>query len=758
MNSADPLPRSALDECAREPIHIPGKIQPQGFLLALSVENYCITHCSANIEQYIDCSAADVLGTDLRRLLHDAEQTCARITEATAQEEQPAHLGAVELQGDVVSSLFELVVHRRGDMLIAEFEPAQSGGDRFTSMYPVVDTFVTRLQQARSIETLCALAVEEIQRLTRFGRILAYSFDGEGHGNVIAEVAEPGYPSYAGLRFPAADIPEQARALYRLNRIRVISDADYAPVAILASADQTAPLDLSYAFLRSVSPVHVQYMKNMGTLASMSVSILVEGRLWGLISCHGANPTPVGPQTRTACELLGKILSLQVEAREAHTQAQRLLELRRMLVGLLAAVADRENFIDGFLDAGRTLLAFGRAHGVAIVVGEQCAMVGDVPNETTVRQLTHWLDQRGERSVFATDSLGSLNADFETLSPIASGLLALSISELYPNYILWFRPELVKTVNWAGRPEKAIDGQTQGLSPRESFSAWSEIVRGQSLPWEQPEIDAAVELRSAVLGIVLRQAEELAQLADELQRSNSELESFSYSVSHDLRAPLRHIAGYVELLGDDIGNTLPERSHRYLRNIADSARFAGTLVDDLLSFSQMGRSALRTTAVDLQQLIGHIRNEFAPDLKQRDIEWIIRPLPIVQGDAAFLHLALRNLLANAVKYTGTRAVARIEIEALDAPTEYVIRIRDNGVGFDMRYVDKLFGVFQRLHRMEEFEGTGIGLANVRRIIERHGGRVWAESVKDQGASFYFALPFNIPEEKSKPRGKTKPHA
>jgi light-regulated signal transduction histidine kinase (bacteriophytochrome) len=430
-----------------------------------------------------------------------------------------------------------------------------------------------------------------------------------------------------------------------------------------------------------------------------------------------------------------------------------------MLVGLLATIADSENFVQGFLDSGQQLLDFGRAGGVAIVAGETCTTLGAVPEKAALRALARWLDGRGERDVFATDALGALNEEFAPLAPLASGVLALSISELHPNYILWFRPELVRTVNWAGRPEKPDARTQERLSPRQSFDAWSEILRGQSQPWESAEIEAAVELRSAVLGIVLRQAEEMAQLADELQRSNSELESFSYSVSHDLRAPLRHIAGYAELLVEDAGEALSERSHRYLRNIGDSARFAGTLVDDLLSFSQMGRSALRPTAVDLTLLIEHIRKEFAPDLQHRDIEWVLKPLPIVQGDTAFLHLALRNLLANAVKYTSTREHAHIEIGALDGEKgENIIYIRDNGVGFDMQYVDKLFGVFQRLHRMEEFEGTGIGLANVRRIIERHGGRVWGDGVKDQGATFYFALPPTIPEETIKRRGQSIPNA
>ena len=250
-------------------------------------------------------------------------------------------------------------------------------------------------------------------------------------------------------------------------------------------------------------------------------------------------------------------------------------------------------------------------------------------------------------------------------------------------------------------------------------------------------------MRLAVLGIVLRKAEEMAELATELKRSNKELEAFSYSVSHDLRAPLRHIAGYAELLGDMEQSNLSERGQRFLDTIGESAKFAGTLVDNLLSFSQMGRSAMRQSDVNLSAMVDQIQREMKPDYEGRNIEWIVRDLPIISADPAFLHLAMRNLLANAIKYTRNEAVAVIEIDAQINADTVVVSVRDNGVGFDMQYAGKLFGVFQRLHRMEEFEGTGIGLANVRRIIERHGGTVQAHGVLNQGATFSFTLPTKL---------------
>jgi two-component system, chemotaxis family, sensor kinase Cph1 len=232
----------------------------------------------------------------------------------------------------------------------------------------------------------------------------------------------------------------------------------------------------------------------------------------------------------------------------------------------------------------------------------------------------------------------------------------------------------------------------------------------------------------------------LAALADELRRSNKELEAFSYSVSHDLRAPFRHIVGYSELLKKQEWSDLSERGRRYIDTIIEAAYTAGTLVDNLLRFSHMGRTALKPREVNVHQLVEEVRQKLALHTGTRQIEWTIGDLPSIMADPVLIRLVFENLLDNAVKYSRTRDTSRIEVGSYRDNGETVFFVRDNGVGFDMKYVDKLFGVFQRLHRMEEFEGTGIGLANVRRIVERHGGRSWAEAQLNKGATFYIALP------------------
>jgi len=246
---------------------------------------------------------------------------------------------------------------------------------------------------------------------------------------------------------------------------------------------------------------------------------------------------------------------------------------------------------------------------------------------------------------------------------------------------------------------------------------------------------------------------ELGRLSKRLSEANRELEAFSYSVSHDLRAPLRHIHGFADMLRRHSGESLDDRGRELLEVISDAARGMGRLIEDLLSFSRMARAELRWSSVPLEPLVAGVIAELRPDLENRTVDWRVGRLPVIPGDPAMLRIVLQNLLANAVKYTRPREQARIEVECEELGGEFVVVVRDNGVGFDMRYVDKLFGVFQRLHRADEFEGTGIGLANVRRIVQRHGGRVWAEAEPGAGATFRFTVPGVDPGVEEHAQGK-----
>ena len=746
----DPAP-----DCASEPIHIPGGIQPHGFLFSVDHDG-AILQASENVEALTGTTAQQLLGTPLSAVLGSAATMIARALDTLDTEGVPLYVGSIDdpraLKNDsgefsAPRSPLAIVAHRLGGIAIVELEPARGTTDVFSSMYPLVRTFINSLQNVQSVDDLARLAAQEIQRITGYGRTLVYNFDADGNGHVLAETIEPGYPSYLDQRFPASDIPEQARALYLRNRIRLIADANYTPARLVPPLHPHSgkPTDLTHASLRSVSPVHIQYMKNMGTWSSMSMSIVVRGKLWGLISCHHETPRVPPFEVRTACEHVAQVLSLQIEAKEDHAEAQLRLALRQRLSRLLASMANTDNFIGALADEPSGLLGLTDATGAAIVFDGRTVLIGSTPPEATVDDLVAWLDAKND-DVFSTDDLAS--AWNRPVDPDNAGILVLSISKLFRNYVIWFRAEVVRTVKWAGDPRAKLASLSASLSPRESFDTWTEVARGRSRPWRPAELEIAAEFRTAMLGIVLRRAEELAQLAMQLGRANQELEGFSYTVSHDLRAPLRHIVGFADLLNQMEDKRLSERGKHFVERIMSSARFGGRLVDDLLAFSQMGRSALRPQTLELRPIVDAIVDEERKDENSQTIEWKVGALCKVVADPVLMNVVFQNLIGNAVKFTrhrnGVGEHPVIEIGCENGRGELVdqdvLFVRDNGTGFDMRYVDKLFGVFQRLHRFEDFEGTGIGLATVRRVVERHGGKAWAFGEPDRGATIYFSLP------------------
>ncbi|WP_438390480.1 ATP-binding protein [Caballeronia sp. DA-9] len=733
--------------CASEPIHIPGGIQPHGVLFAID-EGDRVLQVSESVEAILGICAEAALDRPLSEIVGASAASMVRVAvHERSIDGAPLYVGAIDRLGDNVLSggPFAMVVHRHNGATIVELEPARGTVDVFASMYPLVRNFVNDLQQQRSVDQLCKLAANEIQRITGFGRTLVYRFDEQGHGHVLAEALEPGYTSYLGQRFPASDIPSQARELYRLNRIRLIADANYTPARLVPAAHPVSgrPTDLTYASLRSVSPVHVQYMKNMGTLASMSMSIVVGDRLWGLISCHHATPRLPHFEVRTACEHIAQILSLQVEARETQAESLYRLELRQTLTRLLATMADRDSFIEGLVQDSGDLLGFTASSGAAIVFEGQMRLVGSTPTQEQVEALVSWLDAR-TADVYSTDYVAGDCDAFEGTAEYA-GFLAVSISKVFRNYVIWFRREVVRTVEWAGDPRSKLADLPSARSPRESFETWTEIVRNRTLPWRRAEVEIAAEFRTAILGIVLRRAEELAQLALELGRANKELEGFSYTVSHDLRAPLRHITGFADLIMEIAADELSPRVKQYLDRIKVAATFGGELVDDLLGFSQLGRASLKPQSINVASMVESLVAEQQANAGNAKIEWRVHDLPPVQADPVFLQLALRNLIENAVKFSAKRDDPVIELGGEVIADEHMrsfvkYYVRDNGVGFDMRYVNKLFGIFQRLHNDKQFSGTGIGLATVQRIAERHGGRVQAQGELGRGATIAFILP------------------
>lgn len=730
--SIDPL-----DSCAQEAIHVPGGIQPHGALIALAPERLDVIQASDN--------CADILGFAVDAgscgALRDLPWQCPGFANAVAAWASTSERAYFKRHG-LGGRLLNVSAHRTPQALLLEFEPADtatSGGD---VLYDGLRNFLEATEPSLDVTSLADAAARQVQRLTGFNRVLVYRFDADWNGTVLAEAGDGVLPSYLDLRFPASDIPAQARALYLANRLRLIRSADYTPSPLRPALCPTdgAPLDLSYAALRSVSPVHLEYMRNMGTAASMSVSIVIGNRLWGLISCHHATPCHPSAEVRAACDFIGRILAQQIDARERAQEGNERLRLYRIETELVAHLARSGNLQTGLAENAAQWLALVNADGAAVTMEGSAFTAGATPAPGIILDLANWLMQQQVGQVYATDCLSEAWPRGKEIAEVASGLVAVPISRIHPSFIMWFRKEIVQTVTWGGDPRAAKQTDAQGrLHPRRSFEEWKELVRNKAAPWRESELHSANDFRSAIINFVLQRAEERAQLTDELQRSNKELEAFSYSISHDLRAPFRHIAGYAQLLAEEEPELKPLSLH-YLEGIKRAAVSAGELVDDLLHFSQLGRAHLKKVPIDMAKIMAEVRMSLETDLEGRTVDWEVGDLPPGWGDATLVRQALFNLVENAVKYTRDRTPARITVTGTQGDGEMVYTVADNGVGFDMAYGGKLFQVFQRLHRPEEYEGTGIGLALSKRIIDRHGGTILATGTVGVGASFTFTLP------------------
>lgn len=492
-----------LSSCDREPIHVPGSIQPHGALLSCrDGPDLTVVRASANLARFLAVDAAGALGRPLAAVLDAAEDIHGLAMHARAGGTHHLRLPPVGGRG-----WLDVACHRAGQEIVLELEPFAPEMSPEDVALPLIQEAAAQIQRADSPAAVARTAVDVVRRLSGFGQVMLYRFLADGSGEVIAEACGEVMPSYLGLRFPASDIPRQARELYRRSWLRCIPDARYEPVPLLAAEPQVTqvPLDLSDAALRSVSPVHLQYLANMGMRASMSISLIQRGELWGLIACHHLEPRLPPAHLRRAAETFGQLISLQLEAREAVERYGRQLAAKRTqdkLLGLLdggGAIGDQ---LAGVLPV---LADVVRADGIAVGHEGQVHRHGTTPAEADVLSLAASLGARAPDTVLATSSLAAEHPPAASFADLASGALWLPLDERPDDFIIWFRRELVHVVTWGGDPRKPVEEVSGQLTPRQSFAAWQETVRHQAEPWEAQEVEAALSLRTALDDLAQRQ-------------------------------------------------------------------------------------------------------------------------------------------------------------------------------------------------------------------------------------------------------------
>jgi light-regulated signal transduction histidine kinase (bacteriophytochrome) len=480
----------------------------------------------------------------------------------------------------------------------------------------------------------------------------------------------------------------------------------------------------------------------MGVTATMTISLIENNRLWGMIACHHSSPKYVNYETRTICEFLAQVMSLELKAKEESQDLDYKKKLQSIQSQLVASISDLEDFQDCFVEENNNLLELVGASGAAICWQEEINAIGKTPDRSQILALLDWIDVKiKDDLIFDTDSLPKKYAAAEQFKDTASGLLVLAIAKFPRNYILWFRPEVIQTVNWGGNPNNPVEIEENGelkLSPRKSFALWQETVQLQSLPWKQWEIEAALELRSNIVNIIFRQADRLAKLNLELERSNNELDAFAYIASHDLKEPLRGIHNYSSFLIEDYADLMSGDGITKLQTLMDLTQRMEDLINSLLHYSRLGRTELKKQETDLNELLKNAIDTLSISAKVDAIEIEIpRPLPRMKCDRVLMREVFTNLITNAIKYNN-KPQKWVEIGWQQLNNQIIFYVKDNGIGIRDKHQERIFAIFKRLHPTSKYGGgTGAGLTIVKKILERHDGRIWLESTYGEGSTFYF---------------------
>jgi two-component system, chemotaxis family, sensor kinase Cph1 len=629
--SSTPRPDNAisLTDCDREPIHIPGSIQPHGLLLIAGQDDLCVVGGAGAVASqfgpdWLGRSISSLMGSDTAESLRLAGQTCSLDTPRPG---------------------WEGCARKSGDVWLIELEPA---GSRRTAVEVLswIEAVGGSFERAGSLVQLCECAAEAFRRLTGFDRVMIYRFLDDDSGVVIAGDAEAGLATFLNHHFPASDIPQQARALYLRNRVRVIPDVSYEPLPIVPAA--YTDVDLSDAELRSVSPVHIQYLKNMGVAASASVSIVKDGILWGLVACHHQTPRSLDLTTRRAASLLASGLARQINAKEQAEEYRERLRVRAdedAMAGRLASEVDPEQL---FKTASGDLRQMFVADSFAVLHGSALHVDGDCPDNEAIREIAAWVRQQGPAPFHSS----ALSEDFPPAAAYrthASGLLAVTLSSKVPTVLMWFRAEERQVVEWAGNPHKAVNLEPgERLTPRASFEAWTEVVRGRARAWSHAEVEAARRLMARLYDA--RQNRRIRDLADNLHvavadkdRLIAQQETLLKEVNHRVQNSLQLVMAFLALQARssedlELGRNLGEAQRR----ISAVALVHRRLYSDN-----------NVEAVDLSRYL----NELVADLKSSmGPEWSrflaldLAPVTIPADDAIQVGLVLVELIINARKY------------------------------------------------------------------------------------------------------------
>lgn len=720
-------------------IRVPGYIQSHGVLVVFREPDLEILQVSDNTFKLLGIHPEELIHSPLSRLL--GETQAKELQEQLSQYEEDLEIVnpiPLCIQATDRGINCDGIIHRNQGVLILEIEPKQKEDKaQFLDFYRLVRGAIAKLDKAPTFSEICEVAAREFRKIADCDRAMIYQFDRDGNGTVIAEDKCDELSSFQGLNYPALDIPETSRSLFLKKRIRTIADIN-APIAQIIPSSY--PLDLSSSGLRGVAPCHIEYLRNMGVRASIGISLLKDKQLWGLVVCHYTAPKAISYEVRAACELLGQTMSIQLSNQEEHRDYEYRLELKSIQSKFIEVMSRSDNLMEGLIQQEQNLLNLVSAKGAALCLGSEIALIGETPPVEQIRQILQWLDDKPfHNNIFYTDSFSRWEPAADRFKDVASGLLAIAISPDRQKYVLWFRPEIAQTVNWAGNPNPrtyiGVDGLPR-LSPRKSFELWKETVQATSSPWKACEIEAALELRKAIINVVLRQADELAELNAALRQSEiqerekalqlqqtlqelkqtqtqliqnekmSSLGQLVAGVAHELNNPINFISGNLAYASDYAGDLL-ELVELYTRHypsphpeiqekaeaveldflLEDLPKLLGSmklgaerickLVYSLRNFSRLDESQMKPVdiheGIDNTLVILNNRIKARPEHPGIEIVKEYGDLPLVECHASQLNQVFMNLIANALDALEERDRDRSFTEIQEAPSTLTIQ-------------------------------------------------------------------------------------
>ena len=721
--------------CERERLQFAGAVQPHGALLAFCPRRQLLVAMSANAPRLLGRPID--LGMPLQRLMPQSliDRMLAGLS---VHRGFPPHWETVLTDAEPL----QVAAHLTHEHLILEVEPVVEPGPDGEAIVQL-ETALSRLRATEDMAALGQIVATALQSLTGFDRALVYRFDSDWHGEVIAEAKVPDWDqSFVGLHFPATDIPAQARDLYTRSLSRHVPHRDYVPVPIQREPD-TAEVDLSLSRYRSLSPFHLEYHRNMGVDGSMSLSIMADGRLWGLAVCHHRTPHHVTLWKRSAAMALVEALAMRVLCAERAAAMRGRSADIATLKALTAQMADTETVLSALTTGPFLLSDLFQATGAAIVRDGAMATLGAVPAAAVLEPLCAWLaDRWDETGTYQSSCLATAFAPAKQSEDVASGLFAVRLGA--DGCLLWFRPEKPRIVCWGGDPSRSRVAGDGMPMPRASFARWTEALRGRAEPWPAWTTEVSLLLRHEISEVMLRHLDHSRQLGRELAASNLAKTQFLGNMSHELRTPLNAVIGFSELMLSGIGGPLAGRQREYTESINAAGQHLLDLVDRILDLTRLETATLtlKPGRVDPDRTAAACLNLVSARAELKGVKLVLAAggAPPIVADGLRLRQVLLNLLGNAVKFTPRGGTVTLTVQARGTMT--VFTVADTGRGMTAAGIEEALRPFRRRSEAtrDEDEGAGLGLPIARTLVDLHGGRLRIRSAPGAGTTVTVELP------------------